>query len=211
VTLEAVLWDSDSTLVDSRPLHFRKHQEILRTYGIELDPAHEENIYKWNAPKIHEWLVDSYGLTAERDLYVQLVSEWYNAHAHELMPGPGVGQSLQFLHERSVPMAVVSNGRRASVDVSLGSLRAAELIDVIVTKEDVMHLKPHPEPYQLALTRLEKKYGRPFNAAACLAIDDHEDGIASATGAGVAVYHINLKDPVEKLPAFLERAYYGPA
>lgn len=208
MTYKAILWDSDNTLVLSRPLHFRKHQQILSDhYGIMLDPEHEENIYKWNAPQIHDWLSQTHGLTAPRDLYVKQVSDWYTDHAHELQPGPGVPDALAYLKAHKIPMAVVSNGRRASVDVSLGALKAAHLIDVIVTKDDVAHVKPHPEPYLLALSRLETLLGTTLLAEDCLAIDDHEDGIASAKAAGLQTYHIDPADKPDKLFDFLKRAF----
>ena len=56
----------------------------------------------------------------------------------------------------------------------------AQYFDVAVTRSDVMHPKPHPEPYLLAAARLG------LDPKDVVAVEDSYAGVQSATAAGIA-------------------------
>ena len=63
----------------------------------------------------------------------------------------------------------------------LDNLGWRDFFPLIVTRDDVQHAKPHPEPYLTALERLN------LSAAECLALEDSPTGIRSAHDAGLTV------------------------
>jgi beta-phosphoglucomutase-like phosphatase (HAD superfamily) len=65
-----------------------------------------------------------------------------------------------------------------------------------VTRDDVVHPKPHPEPYLTAARHLGVK---PEN---CLAIEDSHSGVRAAHGAGMQTLMVpDLVPPSEELRA----------
>ena len=79
---------------------------------------------------------------------------------------------------------LVTTASEANVRLVLDRYNLAGLFDVIVTGDDVIHHKPDPEAYQLALARLNT------NAAECLAFEDSDVGRLSAQAAGIAVVRL---------------------
>jgi beta-phosphoglucomutase-like phosphatase (HAD superfamily) len=54
-----------------------------------------------------------------------------------------------------------------------------KFFDKIITGDDYIHYKPHPEPYLTAMKALD------VNAKHCIAIEDSPRGLASARSAGI--------------------------
>jgi beta-phosphoglucomutase len=82
------------------------------------------------------------------------------------------------------PVGVCSGSIRASVEPVLAAMGLIELLSVMVTADDVVKNKPHPEPYLLAAARLG------LEGAACIAVEDSPTGIKSARSAGYTVHAV---------------------
>jgi 2-haloalkanoic acid dehalogenase type II len=98
----------------------------------------------------------------------------------ELLPWPGVAQTLLALRQAGVRLGVVTN-----CSERLGRVAAARLstdLDAIVTAERAGFYKPHPKPYALGLEDLR------VPAESCLFVAGSPYDIAGAAGAGMAVY-----------------------
>jgi HAD superfamily hydrolase (TIGR01509 family) len=96
---------------------------------------------------------------------------------------PGARELLTDIREAGIPTALVtmSISRMAHhVADQLGF----EGFDHVVSGDDVTNAKPHPEPYLRAAELL----GLPIER--CVAIEDSEPGIASATASGAVVVGI---------------------
>lgn len=91
---------------------------------------------------------------------------------------PNALKVVQDLASR-VRMAVVTSSRREHVEIAHQRNGLAGLFEFILAWEDYQHSKPHPEPYQIALRRLN------LPAESCVAIEDSERGLASALAAGL--------------------------
>jgi len=87
---------------------------------------------------------------------------------------------------------VVTSGTRhlATSRLRLGKL---PIPDILVTAEDVVNGKPHPEPYRKGAEGLGVK------AADCLVIEDAPAGISSAHAAGMQVIALPSTYPAEEL------------
>jgi beta-phosphoglucomutase-like phosphatase (HAD superfamily) len=79
----------------------------------------------------------------------------------------------------------------------LGHLGTAGLLDefaTIVTRDDVTHPKPHPEPYLTAARRLG------LAPDVCLAVEDSHSGVRSAHAAGLQTVMIpDLVGPSDEI------------
>jgi beta-phosphoglucomutase len=88
-----------------------------------------------------------------------------------------------------VPIAIASGAPRETVDVVLEGAGLRSLFAVIVTSEDVTRGKPDPEPYLVALARLDGAL-RPGDV---WAVEDATVGVLSARAAGMRV--VALRTP----------------
>ena len=95
----------------------------------------------WTQQKIAE-------MKHERD---RLYSEMLRVQARAF---PGVRETLSALHGR-MRMAVVTSSQRQHFDAIHANLGLVAYFELVLAREDYRKSKPHPEPYLLALERLE--------------------------------------------------------
>jgi HAD superfamily hydrolase (TIGR01509 family) len=125
VALDAVVFDLDGTLVDSRLVVTRAHRASLA------------------AVSTLEELRGGSGLNAFHDRLAEL--------AHELRAFPGVAELLAAL---PVPAAVVSGASREACAIVLAATGLEGRFEVVVSADDVRRAKPDPEGLLLAYERL---------------------------------------------------------
>ena len=95
----------------------------------------------------------------------------------------GAVDFLRRLEQLQVPWAIVTSG---SLKVASARIRRAGFPSppVLVTSEDIVKGKPHPEPFLIGASRLN------LSPANCLAFEDSIAGLLSATEAGCAVVEV---------------------
>jgi 2-haloacid dehalogenase len=77
----------------------------------------------------------------------------------QLTPYPEVGASLQQLKALGMKLAILSNGSPHMLAAAAESAGIAELLDAVLSVEEVGVYKPHPKVYQLACDRLGLQAG----------------------------------------------------
>lgn len=184
-----VFWDSDNTLVDTAEMHWRKHVETLRSYGIVLDEKYRPRIYENNGGQNWVWFQDELGLQASGEDYLDKADTWYAAHIRDIVLRPGVAEALDIFARAGVPQAVVSNGRRPSVTRALEARALLRHMRFVITIEDCKNRKPHPEPYLNALKKMEEIEGKTILPETCLVIEDDPKGAQAGLAAGMQVLH----------------------
>lgn len=182
---EAVLFDFDGVLVDSEPVHHRCWQQVLTPYGIDLD---------WKTYSEHCIGVADRSMLAFlctlRDPVLEiekLEADWprkrsiYRDHMSSIGVAEDVRLLLSELHQH-YKLAVVSSSGIDDISAILKPTGLLPLLDTIVTGHDVERRKPAPDPYLLAMDRLQ--------VSRALAVEDSKAGITSARAAGLDVVEI---------------------
>jgi HAD superfamily hydrolase (TIGR01509 family) len=177
--IKAILWDNDGILVDTEKYYFQSTREFLATLGIDL--THE--LYLQISLKEGKSALDlalDRGMTADEMLALrQQRDKRYIELLHqdiEIMAG--VEEVLKALTPR-YKMAVVTSSRRQYFDIIHKNTELLPFFDLILTREDYKNSKPDPEPYQLALEKLE------ITADEALVVEDSERGVTAAHRADI--------------------------
>ena len=97
-----------------------------------------------------------------------------------------------------VPVAVVSGATRAEIEPVVAAAGLAGVVRTIVDDSDVARGKPHPESYELAVTRLAE-HAPGLAPEEVVAFEDTEAGVASAKSAGVRCIALARTLPPERL------------
>lgn len=121
-----------------------------------------------------------------RDLYQQR-----HTVKHALVPG--IREFMQHLRERSVKIAVVSSLTHQTIEEELTQAQLLPFVQVVVGADDVSARKPHPEPYERALSLLGVQ---PTEA---IAFEDSPPGVESAWLAGIPVVGVLAHFSAEEL------------
>jgi len=182
--MKAVLFDMDGTLVDSEKLWEVALQVLYSRLGGELTPAVREATVGGSAERLMQIIYSDLGLDPDAD-EMAAHSVWMHDYTADLFDGglpwcDGARELLDTLAESAVPMALVTNTRRALTERALDSI-GRHYFAASVCGDEVVRAKPAPDPYQRAAALLG------FEPAQCLAIEDSVTGAASAEDAGCPV------------------------
>ena len=185
--VQGVLFDLDGVLIDSTAGVARVWRDWAARQG--LDP--EQTAHAAHGRRA----IDSVRLLAPqldaeaelRDLERREIAE-----SHDVTVFPGAACLLASLPPRR--WAIVTSGTR---DLASHRLRVAGLPvpELMITASDILHGKPHPEPYQRGATLLG------VGPRACAAVEDAPSGITSALAAGMPVLAVATTYPVAELSA----------
>ena len=182
--MKAVLFDMDGTLVDSEKLWEVALQVLYSRLGGELTPAVREATVGGSAESLMQIIYTDLGLDPDAD-EMAAHSDWLHEYTADLFDGglpwcDGARELLDTLADSAVPMALVTNTRRALTERALDSI-GRHYFAASVCGDEVVRAKPAPDPYQRAAALLG------FDPAQCLAIEDSVTGAASAEDAGCPV------------------------
>lgn len=180
--IHAIVFDFNGTLSDDEPLLCEIFVEMFAERGRALSAQeYYDQLAGLSDPEIVlTWLGRDYadvdGAVGERvRRYRDAVSDGSTVHDY-------VREAVRYAAE-CVPLAICSGAARAEIEPVVEAAGLAPLFRGIVSSDDVVDGKPHPEGYLKALALFD---GVPAHEV--LAIDDTEAGVASAKGAGLVTF-----------------------
>jgi HAD superfamily hydrolase (TIGR01509 family) len=182
--VKAVLWDMDGTIIDSEKLWDVAINELYARHGRVLAPEIRESTVGGSADGVIRIVFEDLGLEPDPD-HMADVANWMHDRVGELFGAglpwcAGAQELLDALRVAEVPMALVTNTRRALTENALNSI-GRHYFSVAVCGDEVAHGKPAPDAYLRAAELLG------VAAADCLAIEDSVTGSAAAEAAGCPV------------------------
>lgn len=194
----AALFDMDGTLVDREPLAARAVAATCAARGWSVAGPELDLMVGRAWQDVHRELKvhDHLGWTeAQFVAAVVAMADELVASGYELPALPGVVELIGALHDRGVPLAVVTGSTRTEVESSLGPLGLLESFALVVSAEDYRIGKPAPNPYLAAISRLRVRPER------SVAFEDSAAGVAAARAAGLRVVGTASADPGPAHPA----------
>jgi beta-phosphoglucomutase len=191
---EAILFDFDGVLVDSEPVHHQCWQEILTPFGIDLNwELYCEHCIGIADRAMLAFLCSLATPPADLDtLYAQYPAK--KELFRDRMSAIGVAAEVRQLLDDLRPnykLAVVSSSNIREIAAVLDAAKLTSMFDTIVHGGDVQRHKPSPEPYLLAMERLQ--------VTSAIAVEDSKAGIASARAAGLPVVEIPAARELSRL------------
>lgn len=190
MSIEAVLFDMDGTLVDSESVHYICWSQLLAPFGVRYDE--DDFCQRFSGrPTIdaakeikqtHNLSVSSRYLADEK---YRLFSKYVKTNLPPLMPY--AADILFAVKEQGLKMALVTGSARHEAEPILKGLGFYDLFDTVVTKDDVTNPKPAGEPYLLALKNMQ------VAAKNAIAVEDTFTGVTAANNAALAVVAIANK------------------
>lgn len=184
---EALLFDCDGTLVDTLSLYRICWRQVFGRHGFDMTD-------EWFDARAGVNLLDFIpaAFPDEDEATIERIRDegmaMFMESIHLIEPFEHVVDVARRYHGR-LPMAVVSSGPDDAVHKSLLAAGIADLFDFVLTLDTVEASKPAPDPYLVAIARMG------VSAERCVAYEDSEIGIESASAAGVGtIYDVRLRD-----------------
>ena len=187
----AFIFDCDGTLADTMPTHYRAWQAALGPRVANFPEAMFYELGGVPTCRIVEILNERHGFDMPVEETVATKERLFLEYSSEIAAIEPVVTIAREWHGRK-PMAVASGGHRRIVMSTLRALGIADLFDAIVTSEDYLRGKPHPDPFLEAARRLNVIPER------CLVFEDTSTGLQAAKAAGMACV---LVPPPPRIPS----------
>lgn len=149
MTLRAVLFDWDGTLIDSAESTFRAYSRLFQGFGLPFERADFERTYS------PDWRRTYVGVGLPRDRWADADAEFVRLYA-EAPPGllPGAADALGRLAAAGLRLGVVTSGDRRRVEADIARTGLDGLFASLVCGTDLRHKKPHPQGLLLGLGEL---------------------------------------------------------
>ena len=188
----AVLWDVDGTLIDSAEYHWLAWREAMAAEDYVLTYEQFAQTFGWrNDAILREFFGREIPLSEARrisDAKERRYRDFVLARGIELLPG--VRRWLDRLKAAGWKQAIASSAPRPNVDAILSALQMTDQFDAIVSAEDVVNGKPHPQVFLLAAERVAVPPAR------CIVIEDAPAGIEGARRANMRSIGVGPKHAV---------------
>jgi HAD superfamily hydrolase (TIGR01509 family) len=151
-----IAFDLDGVLVDSKTIHFDALNDALRSLDISyvITKEEQENIYEGLPTKAKLSLLNKYkGLPEEMfDRVWSIKQEITSTMFSNIPEDKDLVRLLTMIKDNNINIAVASNSISKTVIDCLKSLGVLNLVDHVVSNEDVKNPKPHPEMYWQAMS-----------------------------------------------------------
>lgn len=180
---KALIFDLDGTLADTMPTHYIAWKSTLSAYGIDFP---ENLFYSWagrSSKKIVEMLNEMHGTNMIPEKVDHDKEQAFLSYIHTMKPIENVLNIAKKYHG-ILPMAIGTGGIPEVVNLTLKTIGADHLFDIIVTAHDVQNHKPAPDTFLLGAKRMgvEPQF--------CQVFEDANLGVEAAKSAGMMVTDI---------------------
>jgi pyrophosphatase PpaX len=177
--IRTVLFDLDGTILDTNELIFQSFEYAWERKG--LKEITREQLTPYMGGKLTDMFREVTGADeTEVEELIGLYREFNWAHHDELVQAyPYVCEVMGRLAASGIRMGVVTTKIRKTSEMGLRLCGLSEFIETIVSLDDVVHAKPHPEPVLKALAHMGA------DPATTVMVGDSTGDLLAARAAGV--------------------------
>lgn len=169
----------DGLMFNTEDLYDQVTGIVLQRRGRELNLPLKQKMMGLPGPQAFEILQADLQLSVTYQEFLREMEELFA----ELLPEkiekmPGLDSLLELLEARQIPKGVATSSTRKFARAALGRFDLITRFEFVLTGEDVVHGKPHPEIYLKSAEKLG------IEPRQMLAIEDSWNGSRAAVAAG---------------------------
>ncbi|HDX8352926.1 TPA: beta-phosphoglucomutase family hydrolase [Aeromonas dhakensis] len=175
---DALIFDMDGTLVDSMPRHLDAWEATSAEFGLPFDRAQLNEYGGIPTRKIVAILAEQHGLDIDAEAFTRRKVALYMEHIQQVSVFPAMWELVRRCHGK-VPMGIGTGSPRNQAESILKNTGLDAYIQVVVSADDVVNHKPHPDTFLQVAEQLGA------NPANCLVFEDTQIGLQAGRAAGM--------------------------
>ena len=152
--IKLVIFDLDGVLVEAKEIHYEALNKALGEYAISWD----EHLSVYDGLKTNQkldMLHEHKGLPKEQFKEIWNNKQKYTLEAlRDLKPNHQLQVCMDMLIAEGYKLAVCSNSIRKTILTVLSKFDIIDRFDLILSNEDIVNSKPHPEMYWKAMSKM---------------------------------------------------------
>jgi HAD superfamily hydrolase (TIGR01509 family) len=195
VTDRGVFIDLDGTLADSLTVLRGIYYAFLEKFGVKGNEAEFQSLNGPPLSQIVASLKNNHDLQDESECLISEYSAMVEEAQDTVPPTVGARIFLGRARQRRWRVAVVTSSPHAAARHWLERNHFSDQVDAIVGGDEVARGKPAPDPYRLAIARINCMPSR------SLAVEDSRIGACSAVSAGLSTWVLAGSDDRSDWPA----------
>ncbi|UJF18080.1 HAD family phosphatase [Vibrio sp. SS-MA-C1-2] len=188
---DAVLFDMDGTLIDSKPVIELAWTTVATRYGLNISSDQlEQHVHGRNGQYTLSYFFGKFTQAEQRKVKkeVDLIEE--NSPVTLI---PGVKHTLDFLKRHDVKVGLVTASWPERINFIFDYHNLHGYFECVISREDVKKGKPDPEGFQLCSKRLKVPIEK------CIIFEDSFSGLEAGIRSGARCIGINtIKIPTSK-------------
>ena len=182
--ISAVVFDLDGVVVDTEQVWDEVREALVHERGGRWHAGAQAAMMGMSSSEWSRYMHDELGLAEPpAEINDEVVRRMLARYRESLPLLPGAVEAVERL-AGEFPLGVASSSNRPLIEAVLESAGTAKRFGATVSSEEVARGKPAPDVYLEAARRLE------IDPEDCAAVEDSENGILSAKGAGMRVLAI---------------------
>lgn len=193
---EAVIFDMDGLLIDSEKIAFEAFSEICAQFSLGDQSALFYKCIGTNRAAGEQVIKDGFEGMVN---YIEFLAAWDTLYiartTNTKIPlKAGAQELLEHIASLELPIGVATSSSTRRATQKLGDGGIFQYFTTIVGGEQVAKSKPHPDIFLKAAALLGAR------AEKCLALEDSENGVKAAVGAGMVTIQVpDLVEPSSEL------------
>ena len=187
--IKLIIFDLDGVLIETKHLHFKALNQALGEYAFSW--AEHLAVYDGLTTKQKLKLIsEKKGLPVERHNEIWKTKQLITFEMlRDIEPDPRLQSIMSELSKAGYKMGLCTNSIRKTAITVLAKLGLAEYMDFILSGEDVINPKPHPEIYWTAISKMS------VLPEETMIVEDSPYGLLAASRSKSYIFRV--KNPLE--------------
>jgi beta-phosphoglucomutase family hydrolase len=198
--MKAFIFDLNGTMINDMPYHTKAWQSLLNDQlggNFTWDEVKKQMYGKNPEVLVRMFGPDRFTTDEMNDLSYKKEERYQREFLPQLALLPGLHQFLEAAYQQGIPMAIGSAAIPFNIDFVLDNLNIRHYFKAIVSADDVVLSKPHPETFLKAAALLNTL------PTDCIVFEDVPKGVEAAANAAmkaVVLTTTHEQDEFSQLP-----------
>ena len=185
VKQKLAIFDLDGTLFDTSLVNYYSYKEALEKYNIKMSENYEEYMQKWDGMSYKNFLPEIINNDSE------LIEKVHNMKIklyEKNLDKARVNNNLFSIIEKirdDYYITVVTTASKRNTEQIIKYFNKQEMFDYIITKEDVVHVKPDSEGFEKMMQKFNIK------SENTTIFEDSDVGVMAARKTGANVFIVD--------------------